>query len=111
MLDGPSKAAKGITAYVLIVFAKACVSIPRGGPTFGRRRCLKSSLSGAAGTDAMTSSSSLLCTGRREVAWPVDDVANCAKARSVSIYDRCQAVCAVWRTPTEGMALSFATRG
>ena len=30
MLDGPSKAAMGITAYVLIVFAKACESMPRG---------------------------------------------------------------------------------
>ena len=31
MLDGLSKAAIGITAYVLIVFAKACESMPRGG--------------------------------------------------------------------------------
>ena len=31
MLDGQSKAAMGITAYVVIVLAKASESVPRGG--------------------------------------------------------------------------------
>ena len=72
MLDGQSKAAMGITAYVVIVLARACESVPRGGAkTLADVHC-------CAGAQAKLPDLLMM-------------FANCAKARSVSVYDGCRA--------------------